>query len=282
MRLCAGQGNGKIKNQSKFSLRQVLRSFTGADFSQIKARPAGNTLCILKGLNVDLGKICPVKPVGIRLPLAQGEEGLRMNILSYVLIVLLAYLIGCSSMALYLSKYKGVDLRASGSKNLGASNAMVTMGWRFGLIVGIHDIGKAVLAVVLAKYLGQGLPLIGAAAGVACVLGHMFPFYLRFRGGKGFASYLGMTLALNWKFALIVMLIVVLVTLISDYIVVGTVTTVLIVPAYMGYTQGLLLSAILCIATVAILFKHRENYLRIYRGTEIGLRRANRGDDRKI
>ena len=204
------------------------------------------------------------------------------KIFLYAAILLLAYLMGCSNMALYLSKYKGVDLRAAGSGNLGASNAMVLMGWSSGVIVAVHDIGKALLAVVLARHFGQGLPLIGAAAGVACVLGHMFPFFLRFRGGKGFASYLGMTLALNWKFALLVMVIVALVTFISDYIVVGTVTTVVLVPAYMAFTYGLYFSAILCIATAAILIKHRENYVRIYRGTEIGLRKANRGDHRQI
>ena len=204
------------------------------------------------------------------------------KILLYIAILLLAYLMGCSNMALYLSKYKGVDLRAAGSGNLGASNAMILMGWGPGVIVAVHDIGKALLAVVLARHFGQGLPFIGAAAGVACVLGHMFPFFLRFRGGKGFASYLGMTLALNWKFALLVMVIVALVTLISDYIVVGTVTSVILVPAYMAFTHGLYFSAILCIATAAILIKHRENYVRIYRGTEIGLRKANRGEHRKL
>ena len=203
------------------------------------------------------------------------------KILLYIAILLLAYLMGCSNMALYLSKYKGVDLRAAGSGNLGASNAMVLMGWGPGVIVAVHDIGKALLAVVLARHFGQGLPFIGAAAGVACVLGHMFSFFLRFRGGKGFASYLGMTLALNWKFALLVMVIVALVTLISDYIVVGTVTPVILVPAYMAFTHGLYFSAILCIATAAILIKHQENYVRIYRGTEIGLRKANRGEHRK-
>ena len=204
-----------------------------------------------------------------------------MNIFIYTLVALLGYLIGCSNMAFYVSKYKKVDMRASGSGNLGASNAMILMGWKTGILVAIHDIGKAVLTVVLAKHFCPQLPFIGAVAGVSCVLGHMFPFYLRFKGGKGFASYLGMTLALNWKFALVVMVIVVIVTLISDYIVVGTVTTILIVPAYMGYiTRSLQLVAILCIATAAILYKHRENYFRILNGTEIGLRRANRGEHR--
>ena len=206
-----------------------------------------------------------------------------MSYLTYVLAAVIGYLLGCSNMALYLSKYKGVDMRAAGSGNLGASNAMVLMGWGAGVIVGLHDIGKAILAVLLAVWLFPGAAHIGAVAGVACVLGHMFPFYLRFRGGKGFASYLGMTIALNWRFALVVMVIVVLVTLITDYIVAGTVSTIVLVPAYMSIVnRSLILLAILCIATGAILYKHKENYRRILDGTEIGLRRANRGDDRQV
>ena len=202
-----------------------------------------------------------------------------MNIIRYGLVLLLSYLIGCSSMALYVSKYKKVDLQKAGSGNLGASNTMILLGWKPAIIVGLHDIGKAVLAVVLAKLFCPDQLLVQAGAGVACVLGHMFPFYLHFKGGKGFASYLGMTFALNWKLALVVMVIVVIVTLISDYIVVGTVTTIVIVPAYMGYaTRSLLLAAILCIATAVMLYKHRDNYSRILNGTEVGLRRANRGE----
>ena len=204
-----------------------------------------------------------------------------MTIIRYVLVILMSYLIGCSNMALYLSRLRGVDMRKGGSGNLGASNAMILMGWKAGIIVAVHDIGKAVLAVVLAKHFCSDLPFIGAAAGVACVLGHMFPFYLRFRGGKGLASYLGMTIALNWKFALIVLAVVAIVTLITDYIVVGTVTTVILVPTYFGImSRSMMLASILCIATLAIIIKHRENYVRILKGTEIGLRRANRGDDR--
>ena len=104
-----------------------------------------------------------------------------MTVIRYILVILLSYVLGCSNMALYLSKLRGVDMRKGGSGNLGASNAMILMGWKAGIIVAVHDIGKAVVAVVLAKHFCPSLPLIGAAAGVACVLGHMFPFYLRFR-----------------------------------------------------------------------------------------------------
>lgn len=105
--------------------------------------------------------------------------------LPYIVTILGAYLIGCSNMALYLSRWKGVNLRAGGSKNLGASNAFALMGWKAGLLVAVHDIGKAVLAVELSKWIFPAVPLLGFIAGVACVLGHMFPFYLKFKGGQG-------------------------------------------------------------------------------------------------
>ena len=175
---------------------------------------------------------------------------------------------------------KNVDL-GGGSGNPGTSNATLLMGWRAGILVGIHDIGKGVLAVIVAELCFPELAHIGAVAGVACVLGHIFPVFMKFRGGKGFASYLGMTLALNWKFALIILAMVVIVTLITDYIVVGTVTTVVAVPVALGlFSQSVILPVILCVATGVILYKHRENYVRIWKGTEIGLSSAFKGKHR--
>lgn len=75
-----------------------------------------------------------------------------MTVIRYILVILLSYVLGCSNMALYLSKLRGVDMRKGGSGNLGASNAMILMGWKAGIIVAVHDIGKAVVAVVLAKH----------------------------------------------------------------------------------------------------------------------------------
>ena len=204
-----------------------------------------------------------------------------MTYLAYVMAALGAYALGCSNMAFYLSKLHKVDFRSGGSGNLGASNATILMGWKAGILVAIHDAGKALLAVLLANLLFPDLPNVGAVAGVAAVLGHIFPAPLRFRGGKGFASYVGMTLALNWKFALVVLGIVVLVTVITDYIVVGTTTTVLMVPSYLGWAHhSFLLAGILLIGTLVILYKHRENYVRMANGTEIGLRSAAKGERR--
>ena len=201
--------------------------------------------------------------------------------MAYILIVLAGYLLGSSNLALYISKMKKVDIRTGGSGNLGASNATALLGWRIGILVALHDIGKAALAVMLAKLYFPDLPLAGAVAGVASVLGHIFPFYLKFKGGKGFASYFGMTLALNWKFALVIAVLVLLVTVITDYIVAGTTLTIVSVPVYLGIAEhSVLLALTLCIATAVIVYKHRMNYVRIYNGTEIGLRSVMQGKHR--
>ena len=198
----------------------------------------------------------------------------------YVLAAALGYLLGCSNMAYYLAKWKKADLRSAGSGNLGASNATVLLGWKAGIGVAVHDVGKSLLAVLLAGRLFPNLENIGAVAGVASVLGHIFPFYLKFKGGKGFASYIGMTIALNWKLALCVLAAVILVTIITDYIVCGTVTTIVSFPVYMAITQGYLLALILLVGTAVILWKHRENFPRMLNGTELGLRSAIRGDNK--
>ena len=201
--------------------------------------------------------------------------------MAYFLVICMGYLLGCSSMALYLSKWKKVNMKENGTGNLGASNATALMGWRYGVLVALHDIGKSALAVILAKLLFPELEFAGAAAGIASVMGHIFPFYLRFRGGKGFASYWGMTLALNWKLALAIFVAGLLITFITDYIVLATTTTVITVPAYLGFpTNSLILVLILCIGSAVIVYKHRKNYVRILNGTEIGLRSVARGEHR--
>lgn len=201
--------------------------------------------------------------------------------MEYLIVILFSYLLGTSSMSYYLAKLNQVDIRNSGSKNLGASNAMILMGWKAGVIVAIHDAGKALLAVILARVLFPELPYAAEIAGVTSVLGHIFPFYLKFKGGKGLASYIGMTLALNWKFGLAVIVILALVTLITDYIVMGTVTVITVVSAFMGFiNHSLMIATILLVASFVIGYKHRENYVRIYKGTEIRFRKANRGDYR--
>ena len=201
--------------------------------------------------------------------------------MGYLIAAMLAYLLGCSNMALYLSRLKKVNFRDKGSGNLGASNATLLLGWKAGVLVALHDAGKAFLAVLLCRWLYPNLEYVGAVAGIACVLGHIFPFYLKFKGGKGFASYIGMTFALNWKLATAILIAAVLITVITDYIVFGTLATIISVPAYLGITRhSLILALILLVGTVVIVLKHRENFVRIAKKTEPGLRCAISGKER--
>ena len=201
--------------------------------------------------------------------------------MSYFMVSLLGYLLGCSNLAYYLSRAAKKDIRKDGSGNLGASNATILFGWRAGVAVAVHDAGKALLAVILAKVLFPHLDYAGAAAGVAAVLGHIFPVYLKFKGGKGTASFVGLTLALNWRLALLVLAILILATIVTDYLVIGTFSTIVTVPVYMGFFErNLNLMAIVCIASFAIFWKHRENIGRMIRREEIGLRSTMRGEKR--
>ena len=201
--------------------------------------------------------------------------------MGYFIAGLLGYLLGCSNMAYWLSLIKNVDIRNNGSGNLGASNATVLLGWGAGVIVAIHDIGKAVLSVLLARFFFPELEYVGAAAGVSCVLGHIFPFYLKFKGGKGLASFLGAIAALNWKVGLAMAVLLVLVTLVTDFISLGTLSVSLAAPVGIWLLTGkLMVPLILSIATVVMVFKHIENIQRILNRTEIGLLSTIKGEKR--
>ena len=193
----------------------------------------------------------------------------------YAIVALMGYLFGCSNLAFFLGKSKGFDIRSHGSNNAGASNATVTMGLKIGILVGLHDVLKSFAAAFLAVALFPAVPGAAAVAGAAAVIGHIFPFYLRFQGGKGFASFLGLTLALDWRFFLAILVIVALITLISDYIALGTLTTIISFPIYLVIRHvGILIIAAVCVASLVILCKHLVNIKRMVTGEEIGLRRA--------
>ncbi len=199
----------------------------------------------------------------------------------YCLCALLGYLLGSLNLAWFLSKAKGFDIRAHGSNNAGASNAAITMGFKFGIAVALHDVAKACAAGLLAGLLFPGLTAAPAISAVSAVMGHIFPFYLHFKGGKGFAPFLGLTLALDWRFFLAIIFVAFLITLITDYIVLGTFTTIASFPVYLFFTRtSLLIIAIVCVASLVIFYKHFINLKRLATGQEIGLRRTLSKQDR--
>ena len=201
--------------------------------------------------------------------------------MQYVIAILIGYFLGSSNMAYWISRIKKVDIRGNGSGNLGASNATVLLGWGAGVIVAVHDIGKAFLSVLLAKLLFPNAENVGAVAGVACILGHIYPFYLKFKGGKGLASLIGVMAALDWRVALAVVLLLVVVTLVTDFIALGTISVSVASPVGMWFTtHDWMIPLILCIATVVMIFKHMDNIKRIRNKTEIGLLSTVKGENR--
>lgn len=194
-----------------------------------------------------------------------------ITVLIYLGIALFGYLFGCFSISYAIAKKRGFDIRTQGTKNAGASNAAVTMGWKIGVLVGFCDIMKGFIAVFIVQLIFKESAYILApyVAGVACVIGHMHPFYLKFRGGKGFASYLGMILAIDWLVFLIIVALVLTISLLSDYIVLGTLTTMISFPIFNLIFHRDIVAVIMTAALSAIIiFRHRNSLVNIFKGKE--------------
>lgn len=193
--------------------------------------------------------------------------------MGYLISILIAYLMGCVSLADMMARKNNIDAREHGTGNLGASNTMVLFGWGPAVLVAVHDVFKGFFAVLLTQWLFPELPYVGAWAGVACVIGHIFPFYLGFRGGKGLATFMGMTGALNFWLAVGMAVVLAVITVVTNFIALGTVTVSLLIPIFLGFLTGdWIQSLILGVATAVMLYKHWGNLVRIKNGTEIGLR----------
>ncbi|MBE6608857.1 MAG: glycerol-3-phosphate acyltransferase [Ruminococcaceae bacterium] len=183
------------------------------------------------------------------------------------------YLLGCINPALIISKVKKKNIRESGTGNLGATNVMLNFGKGFGAFVMLFDVFKAVIAVDIAIFLCPTVRLAGLLSGVCAVLGHIFPFYLKFKGGKGLASFGGLVLALDP--ALFLMLLVLGLTLmfIVNYSYVMPFSAGALFPVIYGIKTGN--TAVFMISAFVgglIIFKHYENRGKALRGEDIRIR----------
>ncbi len=189
-----------------------------------------------------------------------------------VVLLVAAYLLGSVSFGLLLAHFcRGADLRRSGSGSIGATNVARTLGKGAGLLTLLGDSAKGLVAVLLAQTWGSSL-LITAIAALAAVLGHMFPLYHGFRGGKGVATALGVllfTLPLPLLGGLVVRIAVVA---IWHYVSAGSMLAAIAIPvlaALLTYPLPLVLAAI--IIAMLVLYKHRSNVQRLLQGSEAKL-----------
>jgi glycerol-3-phosphate acyltransferase PlsY len=192
-----------------------------------------------------------------------------MTMLGDLLLVLMGYLLGTVSFGLILARLKGgVDLRGQGSGNTGATNVARAMGKGAGIIALVGDCAKGLVAVLLAQAWGSSVWTVAIVA-LAAVVGHIFPWYANFRGGKGVATGLGVfipTLPLPLLAALAAFIAVVLVW---RYVSAGSIAAAILMPVLataFASPPPLILAALAIAALVVI--KHQSNLQRLFRGQE--------------
>lgn len=199
-----------------------------------------------------------------RHPMQKGVNGMNA-----VWSVLLGYLIGNVNPAYIAAKCRGFDIRKNGSGNAGASNAVITMGKGVGAAAAIFDIVKAYFSVRIAVFLFPQLKLAAELSGTACIIGHIFPAFMGFRGGKGLASLAGVVLAFSPELFLLMLLGAVIVAFLTDYICFVAITASIAFPLLYGIITGRT-AGVLIYAVIAVIMpcKHIHNLRRIQNGTE--------------
>ncbi len=197
---------------------------------------------------------------------------------AYSLVCLGAYLLGAIPFGFLIARTRGIDIREHGSRNIGATNVFRVLGRTWGLLTFACDAGKGALAVVLARHFAGVLAIDGVLAGIAaalgCLVGHSFPVWLRFKGGKGVASSLGVLLGLMPVASLIVLGIWGVVFRVSRYVSLASLVAAVALPVVVsgllktGRLEGMAHLYFAGVAALLVIWRHRENIGRLRAGTE--------------
>lgn len=196
--------------------------------------------------------------------------------------IAIGYLFGLIQTGYIYGILNQVDIRKHGSGNAGTTNALRTLGWKAGVITFLGDCLKCILAVALVRLIFAehgDVSLLAIYAGLGVVLGHNYPFYLNFKGGKGIAATAGLVLSVNPVMFLSIALVFVAIVLITQYVSLGSlIIMVLFVVEVVLYGQsggfGLETAQLYEFYIVVIVlaglafFRHRENIVRLIKGTE--------------
>ncbi len=203
----------------------------------------------------------------------------------YIIMAIIAYCIGSVNFSVIISKkMAGFDVREKGSGNAGSTNMLRSVGKKAAAITLVCDILKGVVAIVIAMILGNIVPdmnkeLLVQIAGIAVVLGHTFPVFFGFKGGKGVATSLGILLMTNWQIGLICLVFALVLMILTRMVSLGSCAAAILYPVltlfindnYTVLTEGkngntyFVYSVILAII---VLYNHRSNIKRILNGTE--------------
>jgi len=192
--------------------------------------------------------------------------------MNVVMCGLLGYSFGCFNPAQLIARRRGMDIREEGSKNAGASNVVLMFGKKLGLITAITDIMKAYFAAVIAAMLLPACAVAKEVAAIFCVLGHMFPVTMKFKGGKGLSCMVGGVLAYNYRLFFVLAIVEIVFALLMDYIVAITLSLAVILPIlYFKTKKSLKVGMLMAALGGIVVYKHRENIERISKGTEVRL-----------
>jgi glycerol-3-phosphate acyltransferase PlsY len=201
-----------------------------------------------------------------------------VSIIINILILLLAYLLGSIPTSVWIGRqFFKIDIREHGSKNAGSTNAIRILGWKAGLIVLLFDIFKGWLAVNLIRLTDYYIPETGdyinfqLLLGIAAIIGHIFPVYVGFKGGKGVATLLGFVLAIDPATTLICIGVFIIALLITKYVslssmIAGFSFPVLVIFVFKTTTPSLIIFSL--IVSVLLLFTHQKNIERLLRKEE--------------
>ena len=209
-------------------------------------------------------------------------------VLQFILLIISAYLIGSIPTSVWVGKvFFKLDVRDHGSGNAGATNTIRVLGWKAGLPVFIFDVFKGWLAVMLAVFFVSGqfgsdqLVYLKIALAGAVVLGHVFPVFAGFRGGKGVATLLGVGIALYPLAVWIVLAVFIAVLLATGYVSLGSITGSIVFPfleIFLFKQENIWLIGLSILVAIFIPFIHRKNIKRLFKGEESKFRPTRHGN----
>jgi glycerol-3-phosphate acyltransferase PlsY len=192
--------------------------------------------------------------------------------------LLVGYLLGTIPFGLLAARMKGVDIRQHGSGNIGATNVWRVCGWRYGLPVFVLDVVKGLAAVLASRWItarmGGDASWTGIVAALACILGHNFPIWLGFKGGKGVATSLGVFFGLMPLPGLIVLALWGIIFKATGYVSLASIVAAVALPLvatggqYLGWECGWPAVGLAGVAAALVVIRHRPNIQRLMAGTE--------------
>ncbi len=188
---------------------------------------------------------------------------------SYVVAALVGYGLGSIPFGLLLTRAAGLgDVRAIGSGNIGATNVLRTGNKKLAAATLLLDLLKGTAAVLVARVLVPEAPEANTLAGIAAFVGHLFPVWLGFKGGKGVATYIGVLLGLFWPAVLIFTGVWIAVAYFSRYSSLAALVATLVVPIALWWLGENVLAAVFALITIVVWVKHHANIRRLLSGTE--------------